>query len=513
MLSFDPSNSQFVLIGTSHYVSPPSLPDAPPHDPSFILQELPAVLNNLSKLRELLHNPEVAGIPYTNITVISDPTNRVDLSDRLIPAVNRAQDLLFVYYAGHGLIGHQSKKLYLGVNATTDHGADFNGFDFGELRLAMDSSRAKKRILILDCCFSGNALEGTSGTLSGLVDGQIAMNSTYSIASAPPNRLAIAEPGETYTAFTRELVEILENGTGGPEEFLTIDNIFQHLKTRIGLKPSLPEPRQAVHYDGASLIIAKNRKSGSLALQTQLESLYRLVNESTTKLGDSVDGLSARLATLESAKPNHIPTPEDREPASDGVRSDGPIIMRAQVRDKLREMSLNLQDWLSLEPSLQNAIVEYWTAVIAVRLMDGKFWIAQGALLTCWILVYASKFYISWSTVFATPVIILEFLSLIIAISYFWEAYRVSTLGQHNDYMVSEKMKYLPIHLLEHRELSILLNTIRGTIVAKVGDRPYLWRSGLSLVPYVVTYSASLAATIFFTVRWLIDLYGPNLTK
>jgi len=268
-LSFDPETSRFILIGTSRCIQDEQN-----------LQPLPAVHNNLDALERILTNRDIVGVPPSSVTVIRDPNDKAALSVRLLPAIRQARDLLFIYYVGHGLIGRQTKRLFLGTAQTTEQDADFDGYDFDELRLAMDASPAIKRILILDCCFSGNALEGTMGGTDGVIDASIAIRSTYAIASAPPNRLSIAEPGEKYTAFTGELVDLLENGTRGPEQFLSIDAIYEALRRRIALKPHLPEPRRAIKFDGSKLIIARNI-AVTAVLEVELGSFYRLMDKAT----------------------------------------------------------------------------------------------------------------------------------------------------------------------------------------------------------------------------------------
>src|SRR5262249_9697502 len=140
-----------------------------PNDPTN-LQELPAVANNLVALKALLQNPEIVGAPASSIISILNPRNKADLARQLVLAVQQVTDLLLIYYAGHGLIGKQNAKLFLGTMDTTEEYADFDGFDFEEIRLLLHAFGAKKRFLILDCCFSGRALEDAMGSPNSVID-------------------------------------------------------------------------------------------------------------------------------------------------------------------------------------------------------------------------------------------------------------------------------------------------------------------------------------------------------
>src|SRR4029077_17089422 len=129
-----------ILVGTAHYEKDPKN-----------LQDLPAVSNNLYTLRQILADPDIIVGPRQNIVTIEDPHDKADLTNCIIPVAKQATDLLFFYYAGHGLLGRQTKKLYLGTVRSSEAEADFDGFDFEQIRLMLGEAIAKKRILILDC--------------------------------------------------------------------------------------------------------------------------------------------------------------------------------------------------------------------------------------------------------------------------------------------------------------------------------------------------------------------------
>ena len=282
-LSFDPAQSRFVLIGTGRYTQDPKG-----------LPQLPSAVNNLREFERILLDPEIVGVPHHCITIIQDPRDKADLSRQLFDAARSASDLLLIYYVGHGLLGYHTKQLYLAVEQTAEENVDFSGYPFDEIRILLDASSARQRLLILDCCFSGNALEGALGSIDGLIDSNITIKSTYTIASAPPNRLSIAEPGEKYTAFSAELFDLLAHGTGGPEKFIDADLLFDNLIKRIALKPKLPPPRRRDKYDGSRIVIARNRV-GSQALETQITKVYQLVGERVDSLDQRINEVAAKF--------------------------------------------------------------------------------------------------------------------------------------------------------------------------------------------------------------------------
>ena len=106
--------------------------------------------------------------------------------------------------------------LYLATSGTTYAGREFNGLPFEMIRKALSASRARKKLLIIDCCFSGRALIGL-GIMGGGVrpyvqDAIDRVEGTFVITSAGENQPSIAPPDEEFTAFTGALIHCLEAG-------------------------------------------------------------------------------------------------------------------------------------------------------------------------------------------------------------------------------------------------------------------------------------------------------------
>ena len=96
------------------------------------------------------------------------------------------------------------------------------------------------------------------GSEAAVQESALDLEGTYSIASAPANKAAIAPPGATHTAFTGELIRVLVEGLEeGPEE-LTLGDVYRYILDQMRRKPDLPLPQQAIHLDAASFVIARN---------------------------------------------------------------------------------------------------------------------------------------------------------------------------------------------------------------------------------------------------------------
>ncbi|WP_239574444.1 caspase family protein [Actinokineospora baliensis] len=214
--------SRAVLIGTSTY-SDAGLPDIPQVGPG--LTELSRVFTEL-------------GLVESATTVLDEPSIGA-LGRGLTQAMAGADDLLLVYYIGHGLVG-RAHDLYLGMHDSEPGSPEFGSLSYNALRDRVLDSPATIKVVILDCCFSGRAF-GTA--MSAPVD-ELVIDGTYVLTSAPPNRVSLVLPDEPHTAFTGRLLRLLDGGIPGAGEYVTIDDVYRHLLvTMRGEGLPLPQKR------------------------------------------------------------------------------------------------------------------------------------------------------------------------------------------------------------------------------------------------------------------------------
>lgn len=79
--------------------------------------------------------------------------------------------------------------------------------------LAGRKSRALRRIVVLDCCYSARAFGAQSSAAALEVDG------TYLLAAAAETAVALSPPGEPLTAFTGEWLTLMRDGVPGEGQY------------------------------------------------------------------------------------------------------------------------------------------------------------------------------------------------------------------------------------------------------------------------------------------------------
>ncbi|MET7331684.1 YDG/SRA domain-containing protein [Nonomuraea sp. NPDC005650] len=228
-----------MLLGTSRYTC---------------MHELPAVENNLQALQELLQDETLWGLPPENCTVISNPQSSIEMLDPVREAVAAARDTLLVYFAGHGLFDSAASELYLTLPGS-DKTRLYTAVRYEHLRNELLDSQARHRIVILDCCHSGRALNvmGDEDNTE-LVADSAATSGAYVMAAAMKNAMVVGE----HSAFTGELIDLIRNGDPDKPEFLTVGMLFKHARAALREK-GLPIPQNRERDFGADLPIFRNK--------------------------------------------------------------------------------------------------------------------------------------------------------------------------------------------------------------------------------------------------------------
>jgi transcription termination factor Rho len=244
----DPRRSRVVLLGASTFADD-RLPD------------LPVVNRTLDKLADVLTDPGYGIVPRSNCVTLVDEGDLRTLGSRLRLAARQAEDLLLVYYTGHGLIGGKQHELYLALPDSDWAEPEFNALEYDKLRRAVLDSPAATKVIILDCCFSGRAVSGTMTDPVAEVIGQIEVDGTYVLTSAPRDQVALILPGEAYPAFTGRFLRLLESGVTDGPELLTIDDLYRQLLVTMTAE-GLPRPQRRTTRTAGLLALTRNRAFG-----------------------------------------------------------------------------------------------------------------------------------------------------------------------------------------------------------------------------------------------------------
>lgn len=132
-------------------------------------------------------------------------------------------DVALFYFAGHG-----SLTSFGGYIATSDSKKYDEGVSMDEILGAANKSSAKHRIVILDCCYSGNmgSPSNTDGEISGLKSG------VTILTACRPNETAGEENGQG--VFTALLLDALQGGAADLRGHISPGGIYAHIDQALG---------------------------------------------------------------------------------------------------------------------------------------------------------------------------------------------------------------------------------------------------------------------------------------
>ncbi|MGW4466346.1 caspase, EACC1-associated type [Micromonospora sp. NPDC004704] len=238
----DPHGSRAVLVGCADYAN---------------LDPLPAITNNLDRLSALLVEPDLWGLPPQNCVVLSDPESPDVVLEAVHEAARDATDTLLVYFSGHGLLDPRTSDLYLALRRS-DEQRLYKSVRYDDVRReVIDTASCPGKVVILDCCYSGQALVGGMGGSTDMAD-QARIEGTYLLTASAETKRALAPIGEEFTAFTGELLNAFSHGVPDGSDLIDLDTLYWHVRRGLEAK-GRPVPQQRARNDGRSLTLVRNR--------------------------------------------------------------------------------------------------------------------------------------------------------------------------------------------------------------------------------------------------------------
>ncbi|MEU4655301.1 caspase family protein [Streptomyces sp. NPDC023723] len=239
----DPARSRAVLIGVNEYEQP-------------LLHSLPSVAPGVRRLAELLTDPTVWGLSEKHCVELPNPATSDEVLKAVCAAARAATDTLLVYFAGHGhLIGGTDLRLML---PTAHPGALYGAVKYGDLRrVLLEERRAENQVVILDCCYSGAAVDERMGGAEDFVDG-VGVDRSYLMTSCAAQEASFAPRGEMYPAFTGALIRAIGRGVPGAPDPLPMRDLFVHVRRALNAR-GLPEPRDLATGVGHEIALVRNR--------------------------------------------------------------------------------------------------------------------------------------------------------------------------------------------------------------------------------------------------------------
>ncbi|WP_182900843.1 caspase, EACC1-associated type [Microbispora sp. H10830] len=184
-----------------------------------------------------------AGLDPAALTRVVDPPDPRALSDALVRTAAEATSVVMFHYVGHGLVSPRN-ELHLATRATADltRGVPaYQALPFAVVHEVLSQCRAELVVIVLDCCFAGRAHGVAHDSVSAVFD--TAWSGAYLLTSSSRDESSWALPGERYTAFSGELIRLVDEGDPAGPPLLTLDHVYRSLVHALAEK-GFPRPRR-----------------------------------------------------------------------------------------------------------------------------------------------------------------------------------------------------------------------------------------------------------------------------
>lgn len=247
-------SSHALLIGISRFTDPK-------------LDRLNAPRSDVEAFARVLKDPERGG--FTSVTTCIDQELQVirDQLASLLLHERNPDDLVLVYYSGHGIIT-RGQRLFLATQQSQFDYPQAASLSAAEIKDWLEQSRAGKQVVILDCCHSGAFGEGPKGAVQtvnpdtfGDGEGQYILTATDALQFAYDSSGTLKEgsASSALSRFTGWLVDAIGNGEAAPDSgFITLDAVFNYLSHRARIEAAGMTPKRFVKRNSGEMVIARN---------------------------------------------------------------------------------------------------------------------------------------------------------------------------------------------------------------------------------------------------------------
>jgi hypothetical protein len=244
-----------LLIASATYVDPG-------------LAALRAPTGDVVSLADVLADEAIGGFEVERL--VDEPTDTIKKRIEDFFRDSRRQDLLLFYFSGHGVLA-QDRRFYFATASTELQWVRTTAIDDRFVNEAMDHSRARSIVVLLDCCHSGAFGKGLvpKSALSAGVEhrfdghGRVTLTASdeleYAFEETDPSsidELGAAVPG---SLFTRCLVEGLRSGEADIDRdgAISVDDLYDYVKQQVRERSAHQSPRMSGSVSG-DIVIARS---------------------------------------------------------------------------------------------------------------------------------------------------------------------------------------------------------------------------------------------------------------
>jgi DNA-binding beta-propeller fold protein YncE len=226
------------------------------------LSRLAAPASDAEQLAAVLRDIRIAGFDVT--TLYNEPHYVVGRAIGDFYRERRGNDLTLLYFTGHG-VKDEDGRLYLAMTDTDRENLAFTGVSSEQIRAAMEGSRSRQKVLVLDCCYAGafpaglgikgdpsvHALEQLGGRGCVVLTSSDAMQLSFEGNQVTETGPVSLRSGPS-SLFTRFLIKGLRTGKADldGDGDITLDELYSYVHDRVIDEQPLQRPKKKEDIEG-----------------------------------------------------------------------------------------------------------------------------------------------------------------------------------------------------------------------------------------------------------------------
>lgn len=163
------------------------------------------------------------GSPNFSVRLETGVTTKSQLKTMIKELFEGDSDIALLYFSGHGFINE-----FGGHIVTPDHQTNDEGVSMDEILILANNSKAKDKIIILDCCHSGafGSPATSGGSSAQIIEGVVVLTASKSSESA------IEVNG--HGIFTNLLIDALQGGAADLRGHITPGSVYAYIDQALG---------------------------------------------------------------------------------------------------------------------------------------------------------------------------------------------------------------------------------------------------------------------------------------
>ncbi|MEV4314290.1 caspase family protein [Actinocrispum sp. NPDC049592] len=268
------------------------------------LARLRAPAQDATGMREVLADPHIGGFQVTTVT--DRPEHEVRRSVHAFLLARNPADLVVLYLSCHGLLDTRGQLYFAAADTDRDQLAS-TAMSAEWLLERLDECRARRQVVILDCCFSGAFSRNAKGDTDIDLDRRLAGGRGRVILTAS-RATEYSFEGEALheggSVFTEALVDGLRTGKADREGkgHITVEDAYQYAAARTENQT----PQRWLYGGEGEIVLARTPPVGEPGtpsisrVRAALAELGQLGPDDLTRLRAIVEKLSERGPTAAS---------------------------------------------------------------------------------------------------------------------------------------------------------------------------------------------------------------------